>query len=638
MADIFLSYARQDRARIARLADRLEAAGHSLWWDRQIDGGSEFSADIERELAAAGVVIVAWSKHSVVSHWVRDEAGVAQQAGKLVAISLDGTPPPMGFKQLHAIDMRSDEGEADLMRSLAHRLGQDPPSTTHAHRQVQGRRWKAALLVIPLLLVIAGLGFWAWQSGAGEDTAAAAESAAGKSVAILPFRDLSPEPQQWFTDGLAQEIASTLSRAPDIEVAPSAASFRFREREETFAEMGEELGVTYILDGSIRRSDERIVVDIELVDVASGEQAFTQRYDRPLADTISVQEDIATRVANALDTALDPEALAELLDVGTNSVEAYEEWLRAFDVIKNGDLDATLVHIERAIEFDPAWSIPHVNAAEINTHLLNRRTAAGSADRSRLSERTRYHLDRATELARNEIQRDHAAFARHMFYGETRDLVTLWQRLMKEEPDGGHDLSLAHFLLRLGEVDRAVEVTDEYVQRDPEGRRNAANLYNLAGAHEKVLAINDSLSAELREDWGFQGNVHQSLIAVGRLDEARQLLTRIEASPLDDAGKAMARVRLACATGDRQAAMKQLPALKGNPFYEAHALHLLGRTGEAVAVQKQYDYAEPPYPLLDQLGKTQIDPSRFPNLEKVIERERISVKRIPTHLDNSCPA
>ncbi len=120
MADIFISYAREDRETVAKLAAVLEDAGYSLWWDRHVAAGDEFSAEIERELKAAKAVIVAWSPHSAQSHWVKDEACHARDAGKLVPVSLDGGEPPMGFRQFQTISLAgwTGDGSAPTIQTL----------------------------------------------------------------------------------------------------------------------------------------------------------------------------------------------------------------------------------------------------------------------------------------------------------------------------------------------------------------------------------------------------------------------------------------------------------------------------------------------------------------------------------------
>src|SRR5205823_9177841 len=124
MGAIFLSYAREDRGFAEHLSRVLEDAGHSVWWDRRLDGGEEFGAEIEAALGQSEVVLVAWSKESVKSRWVRDEAAVGGDTGRLVPVTIDGSRPPMGFRQFHTLDLsgwkggKRDGRTADLLHSV----------------------------------------------------------------------------------------------------------------------------------------------------------------------------------------------------------------------------------------------------------------------------------------------------------------------------------------------------------------------------------------------------------------------------------------------------------------------------------------------------------------------------------------
>src|SRR5260370_6835684 len=97
---IFLSYAHADRAKAQRLASILEQAGYTVWWDALVEGGSRFAKSIDEALDKADAVVVLWSKHSVESDWVRDEAAQGRDRQRLVPLSLDGTVPPPGFRQI----------------------------------------------------------------------------------------------------------------------------------------------------------------------------------------------------------------------------------------------------------------------------------------------------------------------------------------------------------------------------------------------------------------------------------------------------------------------------------------------------------------------------------------------------------
>lgn len=132
MADVFVSYARADRAHVAKLVSVLEDNGLSVWWDSQIETGARFDESIQRELDAARAAIVVWSPDSVASSWVKDEAGYALQQGKLVPVAIRGAGPPLGFGQLQTLSLsdagiRLDEGAVrDLIGSLRERM--DRPS------------------------------------------------------------------------------------------------------------------------------------------------------------------------------------------------------------------------------------------------------------------------------------------------------------------------------------------------------------------------------------------------------------------------------------------------------------------------------------------------------------------------------
>jgi hypothetical protein len=104
MASVFLSYVREDADKARSLAALLEHAGHSVWWDRRIKGGSQYSTEIEAALAAADRIVVLWSGKSIASAWVRDEAAVGRDTGRLVPVTVDGTEPPLGFRQYQTID------------------------------------------------------------------------------------------------------------------------------------------------------------------------------------------------------------------------------------------------------------------------------------------------------------------------------------------------------------------------------------------------------------------------------------------------------------------------------------------------------------------------------------------------------
>lgn len=182
MADIFLSYARADQPRIEKLVAALEQHGFSVWWDNHLRSGAEFADDIETALRDAAHVIVAWSADAAKSRWVRDEASEAAEQAKLIALSLDGTAPPMGFRQYHATDMSGWTG-GDLPAALMEALGRDAPTGNIGSVATarSAKPWLAAAAAVAVAL--AGGTYLVTQGLPG----AQAEQSGSVSLAVMPF-------------------------------------------------------------------------------------------------------------------------------------------------------------------------------------------------------------------------------------------------------------------------------------------------------------------------------------------------------------------------------------------------------------------------------------------------------------------
>ena len=199
MADVFISYSRADQAQAEKLAAALGAAGLSVWWDRHIDSGAEFSAAIERELEAAKAVVVCWSKDGVKSHWVKDEASIAARSGKLKAISFDGTPPPIGFMQFHALDLS------------AWKAGRDDSAVSALTDLLQGRD--------------------AVQPENGNAEPAARPCGEGVSLIVLPFSVISADPaDNVLAMAIHEDLTTQLARVRDYFVVSRSSSMGYRDK------------------------------------------------------------------------------------------------------------------------------------------------------------------------------------------------------------------------------------------------------------------------------------------------------------------------------------------------------------------------------------------------------------------------
>ena len=357
---IFVSYSRADRARIVPLTQALEQAGHTVWWDQKIDGGSPFAKTIEQELENADVVLVAWSAAAVASDWVRDEAGHARDRRCLVAITLDGIEPPLGFRQYHAIGFAGWNGRADapelhdLLRSAAAAGDGSAPVAFRSTLDRSGPSRRGMILGGGAAVVAVGAaGLMAWHPWQTAGTA--------NSVAVLPFANLSGDPAQvYFSDGLAEEIRATLARNPALKVAAPTSAAEFRDRAADFRSIAKALDVAFVLEGSVRKGGDVARVVATLIDAHTGFTSWTQTFDRKLADILAVQSEIANTVEGALSARMGSDASAARGNGSTTNIVAYDAFLQGralFDSDAGESSDqGALAKFDAAIAADPGYA------------------------------------------------------------------------------------------------------------------------------------------------------------------------------------------------------------------------------------------------------------------------------------------
>jgi tetratricopeptide (TPR) repeat protein len=222
MAKLFLSYAREDAPIAERLARPLERSGHDVWWDRELHGGASFGSEIERQLNACDVVIVLWSRSGVQSSWVRDEAAIGRDAGKLLPISVDGTEPPIGFRQFHALDLQGWHGRSGaaairkVQEAILALVGAPATNIPHPSARLTPRsRWtrRPAMLAaaVAILTVVAAF-YWTVDRPNGGQL----------SVAVVPASS-APLATEYASD-IAADIAPILAaHAENASVANTGA-------------------------------------------------------------------------------------------------------------------------------------------------------------------------------------------------------------------------------------------------------------------------------------------------------------------------------------------------------------------------------------------------------------------------------
>jgi adenylate cyclase len=342
VADVFVSYARSDKARVAPLVAAIEAKGWSVWWDPEISPGQEFDDQIDAEINAAKAVLVVWTPTSVVSRWVRGEAREAAERGILVPVRFEQARLPMDVRAIHTTDL--DEWREDPASPLAQEC----------------LRALAAMIA---------------RSAAAKSAATAETSAAAPqtkptpqfSVCVLPFINMSGDPEQeYFSDGITEDIITDLSKVSALEVVSRNDSFLYKGKQIEVQKVAREAKVSHVLEGSVRRAGGRLRITAQLIDAASGKHVWAERYDRDASDIFAIQDEISQAIAKALKLRLLPEEKKAIERRGTDSVEAHDLYLMARQIYVTNQEDehasqAIVRTCTRATEIDPdyaqAWAL-----------------------------------------------------------------------------------------------------------------------------------------------------------------------------------------------------------------------------------------------------------------------------------------
>lgn len=231
------------------------------------------------------------------------------------------------------------------------------------------------LAILTLLLLVGGGIFWLYQRGGDAPVTAApatgptAEATGSRpSIAVLPFVNLSNDPEnEYFSDGLAEQLLNDLARVEGIEVVGRTSSFAFKGRNLDLRAIGKELGVAHILEGSVRKAGNRVRISAQLVSAGNGLNLWSASYDRELTDVFAVQEQIATQVIEALRVSLLGAEAQRLRARPTRNLEAYEAYLRGMQQLARaswGSLRQAAAEFRRALVLDPRYILAHVGLAE----------------------------------------------------------------------------------------------------------------------------------------------------------------------------------------------------------------------------------------------------------------------------------
>ncbi len=231
-------------------------------------------------------------------------------------------------------------------------------------RLPRARRAIAPALVTGVSLMAAVTGYAWWRTLSEAPTEAAERGRlepSAQSIAVLPFVDMSPDGSAaYLGDGLSEELSSDLAKIPALRVAARTSAFAFKGRDVDVRSIGSQLGVRFVLEGSVRREGDRVRVTAQLIDAATGFHAWTESYDRPWQDLIGIQQEISGAIARKLHAVLTPEIVQQLQVVPTGNPRAYDFYLAGLALLRQGGALSRIAEAEasfrRALEADPAFA------------------------------------------------------------------------------------------------------------------------------------------------------------------------------------------------------------------------------------------------------------------------------------------
>lgn len=402
---VFLSYASQDAPAAERIFEALRAVGVDVWLDKnELRGGDAWDAQIKKRIQECALFIPLISAHTNARsegyfrrEWrqaTRRLQDMADDVAFLVPVVIDetreadarvpeeflraqwtwlpgGETPPTFAQRVRQL-LGGERAPVRPAQSAA--TGVHEPSARQEHSarpwiwftgRGKRRLWSVGLAVVALLLVLGGGLFWYYEgtsdtpipTPASTGTPVAAPALNEKSIAVLPFADMSAEKnQEHMSDGIAEELLNLLAQVRDLKVIARTSSFAFKGQNIDIAEIAKKLNVAHVLEGSVRTSGNRLRITAQLIRTADSTHLWSESYDRPFDDIFAVQDEIANAIVQALQIKFMGGTLTRR-EGGTQNLEAYQLYLRARneDTNTESSMDAAADYLEQAIKLDPSY-------------------------------------------------------------------------------------------------------------------------------------------------------------------------------------------------------------------------------------------------------------------------------------------
>jgi TolB-like protein/Tfp pilus assembly protein PilF len=542
---VFLSYASQDAEAAQRICAALRLAGVEVWFDQsELRGGDSWDRSIRRQIKTCALFlpVISRNTHNRVEGYFRLEWKLAVDRSHLIAadqafllpVVIDDTRDddervPERFREVQWTRLPAGETPIAFVERLLGLLSAKstagpearspaaaaaPPIST-ASRSAPALLTRISWLALLIgALAVIGVGYVALDKlvlskrpvadverpAATSKTAPVLSSIPEKSVAVLPFADLSEKhDEEYFSDGLSEELLDHLAQVPDLRVPGRTSSFYFKGKQATIAEIARALGVAHVLEGSVRKSGNTLRVTVQLIQADSGYQLWSKTYDRELKDIFKVQDEVAASVVESLKAKL---ASAHPASYRPSNPEAYNQFLLGRQLYNRG-LHGDRLAVEafrKSTALDPNYAAAYAGLAMAQSSV-----ADFFGDAAMLNE-AEANADKSVTLAPREAD-GYAArgYLRAQYTwdwaGAQADLA---KALTLEPADVSAQVHYGSLLASLGRLTEAIAATRKAIELDPLSGEAWMELGEYLIANRDFGAANTALrrAHEIRPDSG----------------------------------------------------------------------------------------------------------------------------------------
>lgn len=550
---VFLSYASQDAEAAQRICEGLQAAGVEVWLDQsELRGGDAWDLRIRQQIRDCLLFVPIISANTAVrlEGYFRLEWKLAVDRSYLMAAEkpfllpavIDATQEsnahvPDRFREVQWTRLPGGQYTQAFVEHVQRLLSgeQDGTPATRgtlvaaAEKAVVPRwrrmaAWLAALLVVTIALGFLGHRLWLSTRGredAREPSIAVPISAATvaafnppqRSIAVLPFLDLSEKKdQEYFSDGLAEELLDLLAKTSDLHVIARTSSFSFKGKSDDIPAIAAKLNVANILEGSVRKSGNRLRVTAQLIRAANGEHIWSETYDRELKDVFAVQDEVSNAVVSALKVRLAPSSSATTSRT-TRSADAYNQYLMGRNLYQKAsdetDYQAAAA-FRRAVKFDPHYAAAYAALA------LAEYYPALSAHDEVLINIAFVDADRAIALAPDLADGYQSrGYLRYLYHWDWAGAEADYAEAMRLDPnDVDQQRHYAQLLATLGRLPEAIAVVRKAAAADPLSSITWERLADFLMADGQLAAAREAL--------------HQAAIGVPEMVDFSEMLALVE--------------------------------------------------------------------------------------------------------------